>query len=60
MLLFHSLDTVRAAVHAIHYATIYVRDTVLCKDNAALFCTGNLLARNKRPGFFSLLYHTPS
>ena len=48
MLLFPSLDTVRTVVYAIHYATIYVRDTVLCTDNAASFCTGNLLARNKR------------
>ena len=28
MLLFPSLDTVRTAVYAIHYATICVRDTV--------------------------------
>ena len=60
MLLFPSLDTVRAAVYAMHCATICVRDTVLCTDNAASFCTGNLLARNKRPGSCSLLYYTPS
>ena len=49
MLLFPSLDTtVRTAVYAIHDATIYVRDTVLCTDNAASFCTGNLLAKDKR------------
>ena len=29
MLLFPSLDAVRTNVYAIHYATIYVRDTVL-------------------------------
>ena len=62
MPLFPSLDAVRTAVYAIHYAAqyIYARDTVLCTDNAASFCAGNLLARNKRPGSCSLLYHTPS
>ena len=51
MLMFPSLDNVRTAAYAILYATIYVRDTTLCTDNSASFCTGNMLARNKRPGF---------